>query len=149
MLRSLILQLSTQNAESAQMLEHLYESSEKGQKRAQNDNLLDLLKSMIGVFGATYIVLDALDECMSRAKLLTIIRKMTAWHLDGLHILFTSRLEADIRETLDALVLEDKVIDIQSSLIESDIRTFIRSRLSGDTMIKSLAFGKESLISRK
>ncbi|KAL8773553.1 MAG: hypothetical protein Q9209_001658 [Squamulea sp. 1 TL-2023] len=132
MLRSCLLQLSMQHTSNGRVLESLYHSCNKGQGQPTNNELLDTFKNMLEPFNVIYVVLDALDECKTRADLLAVIREITCWCIDGLHLLFTSRREGRLGDNLGLLVHDDGIIDIQSSLVEDDIRALIRSRLSSD-----------------
>lgn len=52
-----------------------------------------------------YLVLDALDECITRSTLLKGLEEMDHWDLPNLHILVTSREETDIEDSLGCLVI--------------------------------------------
>ncbi|KAL8786582.1 MAG: hypothetical protein Q9213_002719 [Squamulea squamosa] len=132
MLRSCLLQLSMQNKSNGPLLESLYHSCNEGQGQPTSNQLLDTFKAMLEPFNAIHIVLDALDECKTQADLLTIIRQITYWCIDGLHLLLTSRREGSLGDSLGLLLHDDGIINIQSSLVEDDIRALIRGRLSND-----------------
>ena len=91
---------------------------------------------MVREFKGVYIILDALDECEDRGKLLEDIETITGWELENLHILVTSRREKDIEESLDPLVDGTKKICIQSALVNDDIRTYVHKRLRTDQKLK-------------
>jgi hypothetical protein len=91
---------------------------------------------MIYQFPQTYIVLDALDECTDRAELMSIFESIAGWHLDGLHLLVTSRRERDIESALERLVKDKEIICLQSKLVDEDIRRYIHQRLSTDKKLE-------------
>jgi hypothetical protein len=77
-----------------------------------------------------YIIVDALDECSEREELLVLIEDIIDWKLTTLHTLATSRKEQDIEDCLSTLVSNE--IDIQSTLVDADIRVHVRERLRND-----------------
>lgn len=136
MLRSLVAQLSQQNPKSFTLLEDLYKSSDEGFRQPTDKALLTVLGEMILNSPTTYIVLDALDECKSRSDLLRAIETINVWQHDGLHTLVTSRQERDIGEMLEPLAQESSIINLQTSVVNEDIRTYVRSRLLLDGPFK-------------
>jgi hypothetical protein len=83
-------------------------------------------------FPQSYIVLDALDECTDRAELMIILERMAGWKLDESHVLVTSRKERDIEISLESIVDTQNIICLQSELVDMDISTYVRQRLSDD-----------------
>ena len=47
-------------------------------------------------FEATFIVIDALDECIDRSELLNGVESIMGWENIDLHLLVTSRREQNI-----------------------------------------------------
>ena len=84
--------------------------------------------------GQKYIILDALDECIDREDLLTFIRELTNLKLRNLLILVTSRREKDIEDELSSIANYN--INIQSVLVDTDIRIYIRDRMAIDIKLK-------------
>lgn len=98
------------------------------------------LASMIQNTSTTFIIIDALDECPShggeRAKLLELLRSLTASPSANLHLLVTSRRESDIEEKLTGSVTMPP-LSIQGEDTDIDIRTHVRAQLASDnTMSK-------------
>jgi len=91
---------------------------------------------MIWGFDKIFVVLDALDECKERRKLLKGIDEIARWKMEKLHILTTSRREKDIDELLDSLVNDERKFCIQNELVNDDIRAYIQKRLQGDQDLK-------------
>ncbi|KAL8668405.1 MAG: hypothetical protein Q9168_006962 [Polycauliona sp. 1 TL-2023] len=134
MIRSLVWQLSTQDSAAFSLLDEIHTSCKSAQPT--DDALMAVLKKMVLVIPQSYIVLDALDECQSREILLEAIEHVAAWQHEGLHILVTSRCEADLKESLEPLAHESGTMNIQSAAMDEDIRRYIRTRLSDKSPLK-------------
>ena len=136
MLRSLICQLWVQNRENtnanANAVDALYLACGSGALQPSSDMLENTLKELVQNFVDTFIILDALDECKERNRLMPSIEEMAAWNISSLHMLVTSRKESDIEESLSTIVDEEQRIYIQSALVEDDIRNYIWSRIRSD-----------------
>ncbi|KZP09386.1 hypothetical protein FIBSPDRAFT_938507, partial [Athelia psychrophila] len=91
--------------------------------------LQDTLQLVIGEFQNVYIVVDALDECTDRGKLLEWTRSILCSGSGKLHILFSSRKERDIEDCLAPL---DCLGHIQFSSRSSnpDILKYLERRIS-------------------
>jgi NACHT domain len=132
MVKSLITQLSQYCIKVPTALESLSSSSLDGQQQPSLDALLQMLHQMIQDFPASFIVLDALDECNDRVELLHILETIAGWQLENLHMIFTSRNEADIRASVEHLVHDHNTVCLQSKLVNKDISSYVRHRLSND-----------------
>ena len=132
MIRSLIVQLSSECVKVPQILASSYSSYMNGERQPVYDSLLLILHQMMRLFAETYLVLDALDECLERQELLGAINELNGWKDVNLHILTTSRWERDIEESLEPLCNEHDKICIQSIHINDDIRAYIHGRLQTD-----------------
>ncbi len=85
---------------------------------------------------ATYILLDASYECQNRSKLLDLIQTINDWQLDNLHLLVTSRPEADITEVIAPLAGPEGIIKLAPSPVNDDISNHIQNRLSLDRNLR-------------
>jgi hypothetical protein len=132
LIRSLITQLSIQNASPPKALEALYAINQNGHQQPSHQGLVETLKVILRLFPKTYIILDALDECTDREELLELIEEMNRW--GAVQILATSRKEKDIEEALHPLVTCQ--ICIQDAQIDDDIKLYIRQRLQNDSKLK-------------
>jgi hypothetical protein len=101
---------------------------------------------MLGEFEETFIILDALDECKEREKLLLLLEKLNSWGTEKLHVLVTSRRERDIEETLESLVTSE--ICLQSAVVDVDIHTHISERLQNDSKLRKWPANVEGEIER-
>ena len=132
MIRSLISQLSQQCINVSPGLDGLFSSCESGQRQPPLDAFLKVLQQLIEELPCTYIIIDALDECGNRKELMDIIKKVFAWQLQGLHLLFTSRREGDIESTLGRILEDKSILFIQSKAVDLDIQSYVRRRLSDE-----------------
>ena len=136
MIRSLILQLSSQCGETPQSLEALYSSCVNGGRQPTPSMLLATLHQMIESFEETFIILDALDECSERQELLEDIEVFYHWTDVNLHILSTSRREKDIEERIGPLAHCEGKIRIDSMHVNEDIRAYVHEKLQTDLKLK-------------
>lgn len=132
--RSLLFQFAQQARDGLQNVEQLYQKCGSGQQQPAEDMIRSLLRDIMGQIDSKYIVLDALDECTDREDLLTFICALVDSKLPGLRILATSRPERDIEERLRPIT--DHNINIQSAIVDGDIRVYIRDRLATDMKLK-------------
>ena len=132
--RSLLFQFAQQARDGLQNVEQLYQKCGGGQQQPAEDVIRSLLRDIMGRIESKYIILDALDECTDREDLLTFICTLVDSKLPGLRILATSRSERDIEERLRPI--SDHNINIQSAIVDEDIRVYIRDRLATDMKLK-------------
>lgn len=128
-IRSLLFQLAQQRGR-LQTLEQLYHKCENGQQQPGEDVIQSLLKDTIVCAGHKYIILDALDECADREDFMTFVGNLVHLQEEGLRIMITSRREKDIEEHLGAIA--NYKINIQSIIVDEDIRVYVRDRLIED-----------------
>lgn len=134
LIRSLIVQLSSQSEKTPESLDALFARSQDGQQQPATDALALTLQHILGNFQQTFVILDALDECKEREELLELMEDIVKWKLESLHILATSRRERDIEESLEPLITGQ--ICIQSALVNADIRIYICDRLQNDPKLR-------------
>ena len=136
MIRSLILQLSSQFGSTPQSLEALHSSCMNGGRQPTPSMLLATLHQMMESFEETFIIFDALDECSEREELLEDIEEFNRWTDVNLHILSTSRREKDIEERIEPLVHDKGRIHIDSMHVNEDIRAYVHEKLQTDVKLK-------------
>ena len=136
MIRSLILQLSSQCGSTPRGLEALHSSCMNGERQPTRDMLLATLHQIMGSFEETFIIFDALDECLERQDLLEDIEDINRWADANLHILSTSRREKDIEEQVELLAHNGGKISIDSMRVNDDIRAYVHERLRADPKLK-------------
>jgi hypothetical protein len=134
-LRSLLEQLCSRSNDAFRVLDQLYNEHGAGRQPPANKSLVKALRKIVAALPRTYIILDALDECPNRDELLEFLKEAVEWKVDDFHVLVTSRHMKDIEEALDTA--SARRVCLQSQLVNSDIETYIRSRLRDD---KALAW---------
>ena len=134
LVRSLITQLSSQSSSCPEALKSLYSQNLNGQRQPTTEDLVAILKHIIGSFQHVYVIIDALDECQDREQLLPLIEEIVEWKLGNLHLLATSRQERDIENCVGPLISAQ--INLHSVQVNADIRTHLRERLKNDSKLK-------------
>lgn len=125
MLRSLIWQLYYHRTDARQFLESLYARNGAGRTQPSTRELAAVLSSMTK--SNVQVILDALDECQDRRKLLPWIQDLAS--LPGLRLILTSRMENDIEVALGKWVTAGDVLPIQNDLVGKDIRVYLKHRI--------------------
>ncbi|KAF7971657.1 hypothetical protein HWV62_20620 [Athelia sp. TMB] len=126
MLRSLIKQLSRQSGCMPAALMTMYGH---GDEKPSLAFLQLTLSKLIAVFEHTYIVIDALDECTDRGKLLTWIGDLLRQNTDQLHILFSSRREQEILRCFEPIASITHV-SLAGASTNADIETYVDAMIA-------------------
>ena len=129
MMRSLLSQLSMHFVNVPLVLETLYSSCMEGGREPNFEALKETFHKMITAFRATFIILDAVDECKERPELLADIEELSSWEDTNLRILATSRREKEIENSMLRLTRDANRICIQSALVNADIRAYVHGQL--------------------
>jgi hypothetical protein len=136
MLRTWLLQLSSQSSEGQKDLTQLYESYRTS--TPPSSVLLDYLRRLIERFDHVYLLVDALDESprnQLREKVLDTLEVVRRWVLEGVHLFVTSRDELDIRGSIDHSPEEE--IAMRNGGIEDDIANYISSQLTENRRLRN------------
>ena len=136
MIRSILTQISRQPPDKSTTLTSFFSSHQDGGQHPTAAATITALQQLFQESGEVFIILDALDECIDRVELLNAIEEIQNWKFGNLHLLVTSRKEKDIQESLEHLLGNDGEIDIQSALVDHDIRAYVQERLSTDRGLK-------------
>ncbi|KAH0564763.1 hypothetical protein GP486_001846 [Trichoglossum hirsutum] len=127
-LRSLLRQM-TERTES--LTDEILEMYNQCKESVREPNVSELVSSLTAMSTAAFsrgvILIDALDECRDRDRLLPVLKQL----ISSFKILLTSRPFTDIRKSLSCLSLE--VI-----APESDIRHYVLTRLQRNEDLDSL-----------
>lgn len=134
LISSLVTQFCRRCAFIPEGLATLYSNSLDGRHQPTITSPTKILRNILTAFRHAYIVLDALDECTEQDDLLSFIEEITDWKLDGLHILATSRQDQMTNERLASRISDS--VDLQSAIVDLDIRVHIRERLRSDFSLK-------------
>ena len=125
------MQLSWYYSTTPDALKNLYHGCRNGSEQPSYNSLITALREISGLFRHTYIVIDALDECMDpeRSRLLDFLESVCSWGLDGVHLLATSRPEPDIQQRLKVAA---KMVDLEAAIVDQDIMRYIKTRLESE-----------------
>lgn len=133
-IRTLLFQLAQHSSSSYQRLDQVYRRCGNGQQQPSDDTIQSLLLETVNEGGTKYIVLDALDECANREDFLQFLSRIVAAKPTGLRLVATSRREKDIEEVLSSIATYN--FNIQSAVVDEDIRIYIQDRLANDHKLK-------------
>ena len=135
LLRSLVIQLSTDSIPCCDILHSVYKAHKDGTREPSDDTLKECLIEMLSLSEQRpiFIVLDALDECPDssgfpppRAEVLQLVKDLVDLRLQGLYICATSRPEVDIRAVLEPLAFHSISLHDESGQ-KADIAEYVRS----------------------
>ena len=138
---SLLVQLSAYSNPCCEIISRLYSSHGKG-TQPSNGALTNSLRDMLSIAAQRpiYIIVDALDECPNfsgiptpREVVLDLLRDLVLLGLPHMHILITSRPEADIKKALEPLALS--AVSLHDEIGQKkDISDYIRGIVYSDKM---------------
>jgi hypothetical protein len=147
MLYSLLAQLS-ENKVPAEV-QRLYESCAHGNRDASVSQLkeafLSITKRIASEQHATYLVIDALDECGDRETLMSVITEIS--ESTSINLLATSRQEEDISSVLDGRVTY--AVPIQTGSVDDDIKTHIQTCLENDSKLSKWDAGTKRIVAER
>ena len=112
LIRSLIWQFSLKCGNGVpKVLADLYSHCGRGYQQPSLDDLHNILQMILGGFDSAYIVLDALDECSERDKVLDWVQTVILHKNENLrlHLITTSRPEQVISEKFNSYHCVDLV----------------------------------------
>ncbi|KAF7982446.1 hypothetical protein HWV62_28591 [Athelia sp. TMB] len=132
MLRSIIQQLSHQAGGIPAALMDMYGRGHLHEQPTLTSLQLTLRKIVEG-FERTYIIIDALDECIERSKLLTWIHETLTERSSQLHLLLSSRWEQDISDQFDDITLFQR-ISLSGRATSRDIESYVDAMIN--TVVK-------------
>jgi ankyrin repeat domain-containing protein 50 len=137
MLRTMLLQLSTKLDDGNAALTDLYNTYKVGEP--PEHALENTLSQILLKFEHVYLIIDALDETPRgerRVAVLRMLARMRSWAIRGLHVLITSRDEADIRDELGQI----KEVSMHNKGVDKDVEDYIVHNLRVDPKFKRIAF---------
>ena len=124
---SLVLQMALIRDDFRQLL-ILYTECGQGSRTPTLDELLDILDCNLASLKKSFLIFDALDECSEADLLSQFISDRLLRKASDISILVTSRKLSDFEtETVDP---SHAVVNLQQSLVDPDIQTYIRTRLA-------------------
>ena len=138
LMRSLIWQFSLKcKGGVPKVLMNLYARCGNGHQEPTLDDLQNTLRGMLNGFSSTFIILDALDECAEREKLLNWIQTVILENLkkdinSGLHLIVTSRPEQEIEDKLKSY----NYLDLVKESENHDLVIYLDDQLQNDSDLK-------------
>jgi len=133
LIRSILAQLSTHSVASGKPLAAL-RSKFQSVGQPSRDQIIETLKEIVKELGETFVLIDALDECTDKDKLLDLFCVMAGWNVENLHVLVTSRNEPDIELAITRWTT--KQISLQADIVNFDIHIHIHEKLQSDARLK-------------
>ena len=94
-----------------------------GLSKPFDDKLLDILRQFVSGFEMTYILIDALDECLKMGEILKFIFTVHGWEIEQCHLLVTSRKEQQIMESMGTM--QPLEVDMSQMPVDDDINKYI------------------------
>ncbi|KAJ7274632.1 ankyrin repeat-containing domain protein [Mycena rebaudengoi] len=145
-IRRLILQISAQCPNPNKTLSHHHQTY-SGQKDLTHQQLLTLLKTLLGELGRTYLVLDALDECRPEDHhiLVDFVQTVLSWVEVHLHIVVTSQRRAIFTKKLTSLERYSQIV-LQEEMTSRDIRMYISSQLASRSELEHWKSNSDLLV---
>lgn len=139
-LGSIAKQLALQNTHALQgMVDFYRDRGDLGTFEPEEEDLLDLIRTMSSSFAAAIVIIDGLDECLeNRPSIVDILAKLSDSR-GSIKTLFTSRDEKDIRDCL----FEFESVSIAAS--KADVRLYFAAEL--ESRLKALPYDlKEDIL---
>jgi hypothetical protein len=147
-MRSLIWQFSVKcDGRVPKVLVNLYASCANGHQEPTLGDLQNTLQMILDGFSSTFIILDALDECTEREKLLKWIQTSILEKDEnlGLHLIVTSRPEQEIEDKFKSSCYIDLVEESENH----DVVTYLDYQLRSDSGLQKWDCGTQKQIKLK
>jgi hypothetical protein len=123
LIHSLLWQFCEQLDTLPEELDNLYCQCGFGLRQPSSEHLQSALLRILQLFQDAYIIIDALDECSERGKLLEWIDDVSRAKVRQVHLLATSRHEQVIETRLRPLSLS--FLCLEGDFIDGDIATYL------------------------
>ena len=132
LIRSLIWQFSLKlEGTVPKVLKNLFARCGNGHQEPSLDDLQDVLQKILHGFSSTFIILDALDECADRGKILNWIQTFILQKNVnlGIHLMVTSRPEQEIGDKLKSY----HYLDLVEESGNHDLVAYLDHQLQNDS----------------
>ena len=133
-LSSLIVNLLYWQPSNQSLLDKTYEDCMEGLSMPSHDKLQEALRQLICGFDITYILIDALDECIDWEEILEFIETLHKWNLWQCHLLITSRKEQQIVESI--MAMQPMEVDMTQMPVDNDIEKYLDSMICSSMELK-------------
>ena len=115
------------------VVETLFSNYAKQTKPPDSFALVDVLISLIKRYQNVFVMIDAIDEATNTEEILESICLLANKKLDNLHVLFSSRLTNNIRETIQPYATFTVSTEGRA---RDDIVLYIQQRLQDDPKMR-------------
>ncbi|KAK1623175.1 hypothetical protein BDP81DRAFT_293432, partial [Colletotrichum phormii] len=130
LLRSLAFQLYHPETEATKILDRLFTSSDDGRRQPEVNALSACVESMLQSSPKVAVVLDALDECTTRDKLLSWVRRLSSSsNTKKTKLIVTGRPEAEFQREIPRLFGENNCKLLSKEAVNADIRSYVDHEL--------------------
>jgi hypothetical protein len=136
LVRSIISQFFAQMVETNSPLDDLFSRSEEGARQVPYTSLFATILPTVRGFKKTYVIVDALDECLECEELLQTLKTIHWWAENSIHILVTSRQTSEIREVLGGVTSDN--LCVHDSSIDQDVNLYLTACLTNDWKLARL-----------
>ena len=99
-----------------------------GQEQPLTEALQETLERIVDGFDSAYIIIDGLDECTERSKVLEWIKKIDSKNMGNLHMAVASRPEQEISDVFGRLA-NMRSVDMAKEA-ENDIEMYLEQNIS-------------------
>ena len=139
--RALLQQFRARLSGNWKRLDLLFSSCAEGRQQPTIESLCTVLREKFQQTEEVWIVLDALDECDEKEgppnqALLSWIESLVQAEESNVHMLVTSRPEHYIDSKIREFANDQYIIQLQSDLVNDDIRACVRDRVKEGTGFK-------------
>ncbi|KAK1851450.1 ankyrin repeat protein [Colletotrichum chrysophilum] len=133
MLRGLIFQLYTRQAQPTGELSDIFKRYNNGRDQPDSKTLSHCLLKMLRErrdSGPAYLFIDALNECSELSKLLAWVERFMAIP-DSSHVklIMTGRVEADSDQRITSLIKASNCVSLETMLVNTDIQSYVHNSL--------------------
>ncbi|KDN68182.1 hypothetical protein CSUB01_10565 [Colletotrichum sublineola] len=130
LLRSLAFQLYLTGTEATTILDRLFTSSDDGNRQPDISALSTCVELMLQSSPNIAIVLDALDECTTRDKLLSWIRRLSSSsNTKKIKLIVTGRPEAEFCREIPRVFGENNCKVLSKEAVNADIHSYVDHEL--------------------
>jgi hypothetical protein len=128
-IRSLLWQIAKCPGSSLIELEQLYGLCRDGRDQPSVQTLVQTLDKTLHGVEHVKIVLDALDECITRPALLPWITQLARQETGNVQIIATSRREHDIEAEFEKWLDESAIVSLGQLDVDADIGRYVHATL--------------------
>ena len=130
LLSAIVVQALEQSKHILKTLGEFYGSHLSGFTKPTIQASIQIVRKILNELPPVYLVIDALDECKERKRLLAFLVELRRWNETNIHVLVTSRREIDIENALGPIATQK--ISLEESVVDEDILTYVRHQLQHD-----------------